>query len=353
MGEAPKRKLWLDWQRGLAVLYMVEWHSWDSWRADAVAHGTVHDTMAVIGGFAAPSFLYMAGLSLFLGDAAQERKGVPVRERRMGAVRRALWLLGVAYLFRVFEYVVGGGYWSPDGWKAILKVDVLNVIAVSLLLTALLTIGLEARRRVLVAAAAAAAVALLSPVVAGWQHEPSRLLDYLYSEWPRGIFYLFPWAAFCFAGNAFGKLASGDNKPLAWLGAGLALVVLGYAADKLPVFYAHQDFWRTSPQWLTMRLGMVVMMSGALQLAPASADRWLAWLRTMGRHSMLGYFVSIELPYGALSSAWHKKLGTGAAVVGVLAMIVVTWVASELAERYDVWKAERARRTRTGAPAAA
>jgi len=352
MAEAPRRKLWLDWQRGLAVLYMVEWHSWDSWRADAVAVGRVHDAMAVIGGFAAPSFLYMAGLSLVLGDAAQARKGMPEGTRLTGAVRRALWLLGVAYLFRVFEYVVGGGCWSVGGWESILKVDVLNVIAVSLLATAVLTIGRSPRWQVVLAIGAAVAVALLSPVVAGWQHAPSRVLDYLYSEWPRGIFYLFPWAAFCFAGNAIGRLATGNDRPALWLGIGVALFAGGWASAQLPSFYAHQDFWRTAPSWLAMRLGIVVVMSGLLQLVPASADRWLTWLRTMGRHSMLGYFVSIELPYGALSTALHKRLGTGAAVVGVIAMIVVTWLASEVAERYDAWSAVRAR-TRAARPAAA
>ena len=70
------RKLWLDWQRGLAVLYMVQWHTYDSWRADAVAHGPVHTFLGHVGGFAAPSFLYMAGMSQLLGDGALERKAV-------------------------------------------------------------------------------------------------------------------------------------------------------------------------------------------------------------------------------------------------------------------------------------
>ena len=94
--------MWLDWQRGLAVLYMLQWHTWDSWRADAVAPAAASTTSSrVVGGFAAPSFLYMAGMSQVLGDAAQERKGVPVGvRRRVRAIRRALWLLGVAYLLR-------------------------------------------------------------------------------------------------------------------------------------------------------------------------------------------------------------------------------------------------------------
>ena len=353
MADAPRRKMWLDWQRGLAVLYMLQWHTWDSWRADAVATGQIHDLLGAIGGFAAPSFLYMAGMSQLLGDAAQARKGIPVAERRWGTVRRALWLLGVAYLFRVFEYLAGGAFRVPGGWEGIFKVDILNVIAVSLLVSALFTVGLKPRTHALIAVLAAAAVAFLAPVVAGWQHPPSRVLDYLYSEWPRGIFYLVPWAVFCFAGSALGRLALGEARPFTWIGIGVALAAAGWAGDRLPNFYAHQDFWRTSPSWVAIRLGGVVATSGILQLVPASADRWLSWLRTMGRHSLLGYILSIELPYGVLSGPIHKKLGTAAGLVGVVAMTALIWLASVAAERYDVWKADRARGARGAGPAPA
>ena len=350
MGE-PQRKLWLDWQRGLAVLFMVEWHTYDAWRLDAVAQGRLHDWLNLVGGFAAPSFLYMAGLSQVLSDRAQARRGASPADRRAGALDRALWLLGVAYLFRLGIWVVDGGWRVGGGLRGVgtsfvldvLKVDILNVIAVSLFLSALLTVGLKASRHAVLAATAAAAVAFLAPVVAGWQHPPSRILDYLYSDWPRGIFHLFPWAAFCLAGSALGPLARGEDRPGAWIAIGAALFAAGWAADLLPPVYAHQDFWRTSPSWLSMRLGVVVATSGLLQLVPAGADRWLAWLRTMGRHSLLGYFVSIELPYGVLSARLHKRLGTAAGVVGVLAMVAVTWLASEIAERHDAWRARRSR----------
>ncbi len=347
------RKLWLDWQRGLAVLYMVEWHTYDSWRADAVATGPAHTFLSIVGGFAAPSFLYMAGISQLLGDAALERKGVPVPARRAKAVRRALWLLGVAYAFRAFEFLAGGAWRVPDGWQTVLRVDVLNVIALSLLAAALLTVGFRPRTHVVLAGGAALAVALLAPAVAGWitggtgvTGPATRLLDYLYTpDWSRGIFWLFPWAAFALAGSALGTLALKEQQPLVWIGIGAALFFGGWAADAfLPAFYAHQDFWRTSPQWLAMRLGGVVATSGLLQALPQSADRWLSWLRTMGRHSLLGYFVSIELPYGALSSAFHKRLSMSTAVLGVLAMIGVTWAASASSDRYEAWKAGRARR---------
>jgi hypothetical protein len=65
---------------------------------------------------------------------------------------------------------------------------------------------------------------------------------------------------------------------------------------------------------------------------------------------MLGYFASIELPYGVLSGSLHKRLDMAWAVAGVLAMIAVTWAIAVAADRYGAWKAERARRA--AAPAA-
>ena len=44
-----------------------------------------------------------------------------------------------------------------------------------------------------------------------------------------------------------------------------------------------------------------------------------------------------------LSRPLHKALGTWAGLVGVVAMAVLIWAASVAAERYDAWKAGRAR----------
>jgi hypothetical protein len=85
-----------------------------------------------------------------------------------------------------------------------------------------------------------------------------------------------------------------------------------------------------------------------LQLLPAGSERWLSWLRTMGRHSLLGYFVSVEVPYGFLSARLHRRLGTGEALLGVVAMVGLTWAVSVAADRYQEWKADRARRVAPG-----
>jgi uncharacterized membrane protein len=338
---AAERKLWLDWQRGFAVLFMIEVHVLDAWLLPAEKSGTAFDVFQGIGGFAAPSFIFMAGLSQVLADAALAAKGVPVGERRKGALRRGLWLFGVAYLFRVVEFILGGAWRAPLGdWPtSLFIVDVLNVIAVSLLMTALIAVGTPRWLHLALAGLGCLFFVGLTPPVAGWEHEPNRLADYLFAVWPRANFHLFNWAGYAFLGSAAGRLAQGRDRPWLWLLAGAALFFGGRAADGLPPFYAHQDFWKTSPSWWAMRAGGVVALSGVLQLLPAAADRIFGPLKTMGRHSLFGYWSSVELTYGIASYPAHRKLPLWATATGMAVMIVSTWA---LCTALD-WRAKRKR----------
>jgi len=343
----PQRKLWLDWQRGLAVLFMTQWHTYDAWRLDAVARGSLHDWLNLVGGLAAPSFLYMAGLSQVLADGVQARKGVSPEVRRQGALDRALWLLGVAYLFRFSLWVVDGGWRVGGGLRGVansfvqdvLKVDVLNVIAVALFLSALLAVGRSARASLGLALGGMAFFAFLAPLAAGHAPPSSPLGEYLWNA--RASFSLFPWAGFLLAGSAVGRLAAGRDRPVLVLAIGAGLWLAGNYADRLPNFYAYQDFWKTAPAWFFMRLGLVVGITGILQALPAAADRALSWLRTMGRHSLLGYVLSVVIPYGGVSHLLHHRLPMAWALASVVAMIVLIWAASAAMDRRDDRKRAR------------
>jgi uncharacterized membrane protein len=384
-GSPPRaRKLWLDWQRGLAVLFMVEVHVLDAWLAPGAVSTpwpfgilsgswvTPYAVLQMIGGLAAPGFLYMAGLSQALGDAAQERKGVPGPDRRRQALGRAFWLLGVAYGFRVAEFVLGGAWSRAGGWADIVRVDVLNIIAVGLALAAVLSIGRARAAGAALAGAAALALVLATPVVAdALRHydlpqagalvdpaaraAPNALVDvlaaYLWASWPRANFHVFNWAAFLLAGAALAPLARAGRRPLAWLGLAAALYALSWWADRWPAIYAYQSFWRTSPSWFGMRLAICVALTGLLQLVPDAAERPLGWLSLLGRQSLVGYIASVELTYGATIEiiSWRTRgvpfqrtLSFGAMSAGIVVMFGVTWAISRGWERGQAWRKARA-----------
>lgn len=362
----PGRKHWLDWQRGVAVLFMVEVHVLDAWLAKGAGQGFAYDALRMLGGMAAPGFLYMAGLSQGLADAAGAAKGVAPEVRRRAALGRGLWLLGFAYAFRLVEFLVGGAWLRADGWLDVLRVDVLNVIAVGLLLGAWLAVGRSGGA--LRAGAAALAIVLATPVVAGALAgfdlargggapaavAPNRLADvllaYAYGSWPRANFHLFNWAAFLLAGAAAAPLARGGKRPLAFLGVGAAAFALGLALDAGPDVYAHQSFWRTSPAWFAMRLGVCLALTGALQLLPDAAGKGLSWLSLLGRQSLAGYVASVELTYGALAHPLRQAISFEATIAGMVAMVAVTWAISLGWERFGAWRKARGRGA--GGPAA-
>src|ERR1044072_9234583 len=60
------RRAYIDWARGIAVLLMIEAHTVDAWRRGADRHCVMFRDAIVLGGCAAPLFLWLAGLGFAL-----------------------------------------------------------------------------------------------------------------------------------------------------------------------------------------------------------------------------------------------------------------------------------------------
>jgi hypothetical protein len=275
-----------------------------------------------------------------------------------------VWLLGVAYGFRFVEFVIGGALLRAGGWQDLLRVDILNIIALGLAASALLTAGRPRAGGVLLAASAALFVVVTTPIVAdvlrhydlprtgqpmdpGARAASSRLADvllaYLYGSYPRANFSLFNWSAFLLAGAALGPLAIARSRPWAWLGVGVGLLGLGWVIHREgPDIFAYQNFWRTSPAWFAMRLGVCVGVTGLLQLVPNGAVPALRWLSTLGRQSLVAYIASVELTYGILAYPVRRSLALWSTLVGMVAMVAITWAVAAAWERLQASRRDRA-----------
>ena len=83
------RRAYIDWLRGLAVVIMIEAHTIDAWTVDdtAVRALTRFKMLQFLAGWAAPLFLFLAGVSVALAAASHLRKGKTVADASW-AVRR-------------------------------------------------------------------------------------------------------------------------------------------------------------------------------------------------------------------------------------------------------------------------
>ncbi len=94
----------IDAVRGIAVLAMIQWHAADAWIAPAVREGVGLRVSRVVGGLAAPAFLFLAGVSV--AWSAPTTTGGPWLG---GTLRRALRVMLGGYALNLWAWCVDHG----------------------------------------------------------------------------------------------------------------------------------------------------------------------------------------------------------------------------------------------------
>jgi len=324
------RKRYLDWLRGVGVLVMIQGHVIDSWTLAEDRRREAYHLISFVGGVGgAPLFLFLAGVALTLGAVARVKRGRTEAEAAALARRRGWQIFGLAFLFRLQSWIISGG--PPS---SLLKVDILNIIGLSMVAAAVI---LSIRRpwRAALFAVAAVAFAMFTPLVralAPLAALPDPLERYLRPVGTATAFTLFPWAGFLFAGCAVGLwLDTKTPREERWVNhavavVGAVLVVAGYGASFLPAIYAQTDFWTSSPTFFFIRLGLLLMLVGVAYLwhtdrrgqsrVPMFFTR--APLVELGRSSLFVYWIHVEMAYGILTTPLHRRLPLEQAYVGFL-----------------------------------
>lgn len=312
-----RRLPFIDWLRGIGVLIMIEAHVFDAWMRlpDRLSRQFRYER--VLAGWAAPTFLFLAGLSLTMVMNRQLAKGIDPSAVARSGLRRGWRIVGLALLFRVQSVLASGGT-----LRGLLKVDILNVMGLAMAATAAVwSVGKRPWQRGLLLAATAAVIALASPLVhtASWPDPlPDALQAYFQPVPGRSMFTLFPWPGFVLVGGVAGlavaslKDVAGERRLMRWFaGVGGLVAALGYGLSFLPSPYARSDFWTSSPTFFLLRCGVLLLaVAGTWALTPvftgggAPAGRWLARL---GTSSLFIYWIHVEIVYGIVSNPFHKR----------------------------------------------
>ena len=384
--------------RGLACVLMFQTHCYDAWLGGDARNTSFLKASQLLGTLPAPLFLFLAGISFALVTDKLIRKNLSPSEITRTMLRRGAEIFAFGLLFRLQEYLIAWG-WAP--WSDLLRVDVLNIIGLSMILMALLcgiTLILCRKVReykgpsgdsyqgmsssipptaeegfgfsrcgpmfVAAAIAAASAIALLTPpLYTTWRPTwlPWPLESYIDGCHNLGapqpwLFPIFPWSAFAFAGLAAGFILFNDflfsrlfkdrlrnhiTETLAFFAALGAVAIL--AARQLDHsslhLYATYDYWHTSPNFLMMRIGLLLVIA-FLSYA------WCRWglgtrgfspLIQLGQTSLLVYWVHIEFVYGRFSLLPKRAESILAASRGLLEIFFFMLLLSLFRTKID-WK---------------
>jgi len=351
------RLAYIDWLRGLACVLMFQTHCYNSWLSPRARESAWYAWSQLLGTLPAPLFIFLAGISSAMVTQRLREKGVARNAIARTTILRGAEIYGLGLLFRGQEFLLG---YPNAPWTDLLRVDVLNILGVSMMLMGVLCWATDAgtleksRRRTIVGGLVAATlVAVATPWL--WTTYRPRWLPWPLESYINGVhvygrpqpwlFPLFPWVAFAFVGLALGFLLFSDfAKKAAWLfapvgGAGVMACGLSQLLDAAPVrLYpaAIYDYWHTSPEFFLMRCGVLLAL---VSLAYA----WCRWgwaqkgfspLIQLGNTSLLVYWVHIEFVYGRFSILPKGQCSILKATAGLLVIFLAMLALSVLRTRW-------------------
>jgi len=361
--KVTKRFAYIDWLRGLACVLMFQTHCYDAWLGGSARQGRFIKLSQLIGTLPAPLFLFLAGISFALVTNKLRQNGASADEIARTTILRGgeIFLLGL--LFRLQEFLLGQP-WAP--WTDLLRVDVLNVIGISLMMmgvaSRIAAVGSSANPRRLRNATIATSVvcagaiaALTPPLWTTWRpHWQAWWLEsyingvHTYGVPQPWLFPIFPWAAFAFAGLAAGLILTSEwarkneARALALTGvSGCALIAVGFWLEASPAqLYAVHDFWHSSPNFFLVRLGAVsvILFLGYVWCRWGAGEWGFSPLIEMGKCSLLVYWVHIEFVYGRFSILPKRSVDVRTATYGLIAIFVAMTLLAAVRNRFPKWK---------------
>src|SRR6201999_4262042 len=214
--------------RGLACVLMFQTHCYNSWLSPDAKRSALYAWSQLGGTLPAPLFIFLAGISFALVTEKLRDRGTDRNTIARQTILRGAEIFGLGILFRIQEYLLGIGV-AP--WTDLLRVDILNILGISMMMMGVLCWLTGARsydvtasdptrasivarmrtRSIGVAVAAATAVALATPLIWNrrfsmlpWEIETYFNGVHTFKNPQPWLFPMFPWIAFAFAGLAVG-----------------------------------------------------------------------------------------------------------------------------------------------------
>ncbi len=326
----------------MAAIIMLQGHAFHSFTKAELRDSGGYVASQFLGGLPPAMFLFLVGVTLAFRLDSRERAGRSAGSRVWAALRRAGYLLGIAFLFRFQLWLFA---WPNSPWTDLFRVDILNAMGLAAAVLAVLGVFPTADR-IRLAAAAGVAIAAVSPLVSqlSWRGVPPVVKSYLAPD-PLA-FSFFPWAAFVAFGLSAGSIIrvlrpEHLERATEWAALlGLGLIVSGqYFASVSYSVYPKSEFWLDSPWQILIKLGTILLILAFAYLwaRQPAAQKW-SWVRQFGTTSLLVYWVHIELIYGRWLWFWKENLTVPQTAVVAAALIVLMLLIS-LAK--TEWAAQR------------
>ncbi|MFZ1730389.1 MAG: heparan-alpha-glucosaminide N-acetyltransferase domain-containing protein [Bacteroidota bacterium] len=310
-----KRIVLLDVMRAWAVLMMIQGHSIDALLSDSYYNSgsLLFNIWEFNRGLTAPIFLFGSGFAYVIATFRKMSSGDALPKSVI--VRRLRWI-GVLFLIGALMHLPAGRVGdmlalTPESWQRFFNVDVLRLMAVTLLgLFALFFIARSRERLFKVSLALGAGFFIAAPFI--YMVEWTTILPGGLAAWMStdtgSYFPIFPFSGYMFMGAAAAALY------MKWRDEGRVQMLPKYyffaASALLVLFFVPRVIWgwelplneASSSIWLTFsRLGWVLMLWSAIGFLLRKVEHIPEIIPIAGQHTLFIYVSHIVMLYG---SAW-------------------------------------------------
>ncbi len=311
VAQQSQRFKFIDLLRGWAVFVMIETHIVNALLRSDIKDLASFKILTFLNGLVAPSFLLCAGLGSAISLNRKWDEYIFLKKSMWKYVLRILFILIIGYSLHLpfFSLKRLISITDVNIWLPFFQVDILQLIAISLLITLIIAMLSRGKSNFLyIIAFITVLIVFISPniremdftSVAVW------LRPYFTTEF-KSQFPIFPWSSFlmsgCIIGFLYLKVVGSENEKkfmnylivISLIGILTSLII-----EIIPVkIYPKHDFWKASPQFFFIRLGLVLV---------ALAIMWF-YLRNheinsnslfiiFGQESLLVYTVHLLIIYG-------------------------------------------------------
>ncbi len=349
MAQQKSRFLYIDLLRGWAVIVMVEVHVFNAFLIPTFREEAWFKVLNFINGLVAPSFLFIAGYSFVLIAQRKWNDYLSFNETFWKQLGRIFQVLVVGYALHIpfFSFSkLCEINWQE--WSVFWKVDVLHTIAVSLLILLVVLIVTRTQKKYFASVAVIAMVMIFgSPLMYDRNIDhllPEPIANYLtaahHSQFP-----VFPWMGFVLCGGITSQLLIWWKEIIEeqkifrrFFSAGIILIVVSIGIELLPItIYPAYDFWRSSPGFFFIRLGIVLIILSTLWYWEKTVQSKTSMVSVVGSESLTAYAGHLLVIYGMF---WNNKslafiIGKSRTVPEVIGMTIAL-IAATIAVSY-VW----------------
>jgi len=305
------RFLFLDIFRAVSIFLMLQGHTFRALLDNVHRTSIWFEVHEFIHGLTAPAFLVSAGLTFGISTFKRSEDYFhPSRVffKRIGKFFVIL-LLGYAIhlpKLSLNQILTASTYYD---YLSLTQVDVLQCIGITLLFSQVFLFFMKDEKKFLRMIFSVTGIILLATPLLQDQRFlkslPLSVSQYL-DIYNGSSFPLFPNAVFIFAGIMLSKLflqCSSEDIPRFFKRisvAGIIVAAIAAIAYFLPIqLYPINDFWKTSPNFVLVRFGCVLLLFSAVWYATTRLESIPSIVPMMGKESLFIYVFHLPIIYGS------------------------------------------------------